>query len=115
MIVRLLSISLLLLAWVGLATGADALTRTFVDDAGRTVEIPETIGSVMAAGPPAAVLLYALAPERMVGRVSAPGEVITAASLRALYGVGVAVAYLDQAGRSVCTPLLDNQRKGERP
>ncbi len=71
---RLLWIWLFLLAAVGLATGAHAQTRTFVDDAGRTVEVPETIDHVMAAGPPAAVLLYALAPERMVGWVSSPNE-----------------------------------------
>lgn len=51
-----------------------AQTRTFTDDAGRTIEIPERIERVMAAGPPAAVLLYALAPDRMVGWVTEPSE-----------------------------------------
>ncbi len=47
-------------------------TRTFVDSAGRQVEIPETVSRVLAAGPPASVLLYTLAPEKMVGWISAP-------------------------------------------
>lgn len=67
-------IFLLLLAWFGLAPSAHAETRLFVDDAGRSVEIPVRIDTVMAAGPPAAVLLYALAPEKMAGWVAAPSE-----------------------------------------
>lgn len=35
-----------------------------------------------------------------------PAEVLTSETLQALYGVGVAVAYLEQAGRHVCTPTL---------
>lgn len=49
-----------------------AAARPFVDAAGRTVEIPDRVARVLAAGPPAAILLYALAPEKMVGWVSAP-------------------------------------------
>lgn len=70
----LLWIWLLLLASVGFAANAYAQTRVFVDDAGRRVEIPIRIDRVMAAGSPAAVLLYAIAPEKMVGWVTAPGE-----------------------------------------
>ncbi len=44
---------------------ADACTIT--DSAGRTVEIPDTVGRVYAAGPPASILLYVLAPERLTG------------------------------------------------
>ena len=54
------------LVWLSTAS---AQTRTFVDDAGRTVDVPERIERVMAAGPPASVLLYALAPDRMAGWV----------------------------------------------
>ncbi|MGO4338675.1 iron ABC transporter substrate-binding protein [Labrys sp. KB_33_2] len=49
-----------------------AQTRTFVDAAGRSVELPVAIHRAMAAGPPASVLLYAIAPEKMVGWVRAP-------------------------------------------
>ena len=42
------------------------------DAAGRVVTISRTIGKVFAAGPPASVLVYALAPEKMVGWVRAP-------------------------------------------
>lgn len=38
--------------------------------------------------------------------IGRPEDVLTPQSLQALYGVGVAVAYLEQAGRHVCTPTL---------
>jgi iron complex transport system substrate-binding protein len=41
--------------------------RTIVDSAGRKVDVPDTIERVFAAGPPASILLYILAPERMTG------------------------------------------------
>ncbi len=41
--------------------------RTVVDSAGRKVEIPDRIERVFAAGPPASILLYMLAPEKMTG------------------------------------------------
>ncbi|MFZ1105833.1 MAG: iron ABC transporter substrate-binding protein [Hyphomicrobiaceae bacterium] len=44
-----------------------ANARTVVDSAGRKVAIPDTIGKVFAAGPPASILLYMLAPEKMTG------------------------------------------------
>ncbi|WP_375465849.1 ABC transporter substrate-binding protein [uncultured Methylobacterium sp.] len=49
-----------------------AAARPFVDAAGRTVEVPDRVARVIAAGPPAAVLLYTLAPDRMAGWVRAP-------------------------------------------
>lgn len=63
---RVVSLVLLL----GLAQGAAA--RPFTDAAGRTIELPDRIERVLPAGPPAAVLLYTLAPDRMVGWISAP-------------------------------------------
>jgi iron complex transport system substrate-binding protein len=50
--------------------------RTVTDSAGRRVEIPDRISRVLAAGPPASILLYTLAPERMVGwpRTPTPAE-----------------------------------------
>ena len=47
---------------------ADTSLKTwFTDSAGRRVEVPAEISRVLAAGPPAAVLLYSLAPDRLVG------------------------------------------------
>lgn len=48
-----------------LASAAHA--RTVTDSAGRTVSVPDRIGKVFAAGPPASILLYMLAPEKMTG------------------------------------------------
>jgi iron complex transport system substrate-binding protein len=47
------------------AAFADGIEVT--DSAGRHVTIPATIQRVMPAGPPAALLLYALAPEKLIG------------------------------------------------
>jgi iron complex transport system substrate-binding protein len=55
----------LLLAW--LAQPAEAQGRTITDSAGRTVEIPDTVERVYAAGPPASILLYVLAPDKLTG------------------------------------------------
>jgi iron complex transport system substrate-binding protein len=49
-----------------LAQGAGA-ERMVTDSAGRQVAVPDRIERVFAAGPPAAVLLYVLAPDRMIG------------------------------------------------
>jgi iron complex transport system substrate-binding protein len=49
-----------------LVTGA-AEARTVTDSAGRKVELPDKIERVFAAGPPASILLYMLAPEKMTG------------------------------------------------
>ncbi|WP_026597292.1 iron ABC transporter substrate-binding protein [Methylobacterium sp. 77] len=59
------------LAGLALATGA-ATARPFVDAAGRTVQVPDRATRILAAGPPASVLLYTLAPEAMIGWVRAP-------------------------------------------
>jgi len=47
-------------------------TRTVTDSAGRRVDIPARISRVLAAGPPASILLYTLAPQTMIGWVRAP-------------------------------------------
>ncbi|MCB1519920.1 MAG: iron ABC transporter substrate-binding protein [Hyphomicrobiaceae bacterium] len=49
-----------------------AYARTVTDSAGRTIEIPDTVERVFAAGPPASILLYMLAPEKMTGWPNAP-------------------------------------------
>lgn len=72
-----MAISKLLLALLmvsGLAV-ASAEARTITDAAGRKVEIPDRIEKVLAAGPPASVLVYVLAPEKLAGWVREPGEV----------------------------------------
>ena len=58
---------------VGLLAAAPAAAeRTITDSAGRQVAVPDRIERVFAAGPPASVLLYVLAPERMIGWPRAP-------------------------------------------
>src|SRR5262245_692171 len=46
---------------------APVRARTITDSAGRKVEVPNRIEKVFAAGPPASILLYMLAPEKMTG------------------------------------------------
>ncbi|MGO4834295.1 iron ABC transporter substrate-binding protein, partial [Rhizobiaceae sp. 2RAB30] len=70
---RILAVlSPLLVVLLSLADLSAAEPRIFTDAAGRRVELPETIGKVMAAGPPASVLLYVLAPDKMAGWVREP-------------------------------------------
>jgi iron complex transport system substrate-binding protein len=49
-----------------------ASARMITDSAGRNVEVPDSIGKVFAAGPPASILLYMLAPEKMTGWPNPP-------------------------------------------
>lgn len=58
---------------LGLASGT-AEARTITDAAGRTVEVPDTITRVLAAGPPASVLTYVLAPDKLAGWVREPTD-----------------------------------------
>ncbi|WP_306030637.1 iron ABC transporter substrate-binding protein [Stappia sp. MMSF_3263] len=44
-----------------------AQARTIVDSAGRSVEVPDTVTRVFAAGPPASILVYALKPDALLG------------------------------------------------
>ena len=61
------------MALMGLVLTVEAgAARPFVDAAGRKVEVPERARRILAAGPPASVLLYTLAPETMIGWVRAP-------------------------------------------
>jgi len=61
-----------LLAAPFLARPARAQAR-FTDDAGRSVVLPGRPQRIFAAGPPAAILLFALAPEKLAGWSSAIG------------------------------------------
>jgi iron complex transport system substrate-binding protein len=47
-----------------------AMAGTVVDATGRNVEVAERIGRILPAGPPAATLLAALAPDLMLGWTS---------------------------------------------
>lgn len=67
MIARILLVLLLL-------APLPAAAKEFVDSAGRKVEIPDKPKRVFPAGPPAAVALYAVAPDLMAGWVRAPSE-----------------------------------------
>ena len=58
-----------LLASIATAPAGWAQTRTIVDSVGRRAAVPERLTRVMAAAPPASVLLYVLAPEAMIGWV----------------------------------------------
>ena len=61
-----------LLALVLVLAPVAAHARTVVDSAGRKVEVPDRIEKVFAAGPPASILIYMLAPERMTGWPNPP-------------------------------------------
>jgi iron complex transport system substrate-binding protein len=62
----------LLLALLMVVLAAPALARTVTDSAGRKVDVPDRIERVFAAGPPASILLYMLAPEKMTGWPNPP-------------------------------------------
>src|ERR1700730_3637653 len=56
-----------LLTFLLVLFASTAQARTIADSAGRKVEVPDRIERVFAAGPPASILLYMLAPEKMTG------------------------------------------------
>ncbi len=65
--------------WLGLlstdgAVAADsrAGARVFIDSAERRIDVPAKIERVFAAGPPASIMLYTLAPEKLLGWNRAP-------------------------------------------
>ncbi len=60
----------LMLALLVAATPGEA--RTVTDSAGRKIDVPDRIERVFAAGPPASILLYILAPDRMTGLPNPP-------------------------------------------
>lgn len=68
--------AVVLLALAGAMLAApDVQARTVTDSAGRRVEVPETISRVFAAGPPAGVFLYVVAPDKMIGWGRAPRDI----------------------------------------
>lgn len=61
---KCLLVTLLVLLW---SLSLPAAARSFVDAGGRVVELPDRIDRVYPAGPPAAVMIYVLAPEKLLG------------------------------------------------
>ncbi len=59
-----------------LLTPRAASADSIIDDAGRNVPVPATVTRVFPAGPPAAILLYTLAPDTLIGwpRANRPEE-----------------------------------------
>jgi iron complex transport system substrate-binding protein len=51
---------------------APSFARPFTDAGGRIVEIPDHVTRVLTAGPPASVLVYVLAPDKLTGWVREP-------------------------------------------
>ena len=90
----------LVLAAAGLGAGAGAAARSLTDSAGRRVEIPDSVRHVFPAGPPAAVMLYMLAPDRLLGWTRAPGRAARA-FLPPRYGALPAVGRLTGRGKTV--------------
>lgn len=71
-LVALVFCAAFLTGYQGLDAQAQSVPRNVTDSAGRPVELPQKITRVLAAGPPASVLLYTLAPEKMIGWVRTP-------------------------------------------
>jgi hypothetical protein len=59
-----------------LVAPADARAASITDSAGRTVPVPTSVGRVFPAGPPAAITLYTIAPDLLLGwpRANRPEE-----------------------------------------
>ena len=66
---RIAAATALALLWLVAPAAAE---RPVIDSAGRSVAVPERVARVFAAGPPASVLVYALAPEKLAGWSRAP-------------------------------------------
>jgi iron complex transport system substrate-binding protein len=69
---RLSIVFVLLLAMA--FTSHHAAARSITDAAGRIVEIPDRVQHILPAGPPAALILYTLAPDKMLGWAHKPGD-----------------------------------------
>jgi iron complex transport system substrate-binding protein len=69
---RFARLLLALLAAVAVVVPHGLAARQIVDSAGRKVDVPDQIGRVMAAGPPASTLMTILAPDKLIGWNRAP-------------------------------------------
>jgi len=64
-----------LLATSALVRPASAAPRTFTDSAGRSIVVGvDRPMRILAAGPPASILIYVMAPDAMIGWVPPPGD-----------------------------------------
>lgn len=64
---RLTAVLLVLMLWVNILPAGAAQTREITDMAGRTVNVPQRIDSVFSVNPVAAIYLYTVAPEKLLG------------------------------------------------
>lgn len=55
-----------------------AQAKPFTDSGGRRIELPDKVSRVFPAGPPASLVLYTVAPEKMLGWTRAPSPVARA-------------------------------------
>lgn len=70
MLVRTLMLAAMLVTLISTSVQA----RSFTDAAGRVIDIPDTITTVLTAGPPAETLIVTLAPDMLAGWVRQPSE-----------------------------------------
>lgn len=92
-------------ALAALLLAVPAGARSLTDATGRTVEIPDTVARVLPAGQPAAILVYVLAPEKMLAwprKPAGPGAAFLTPAARALPEVGPLVL----RGGEVNEPML---------
>ncbi|MBB1092645.1 iron ABC transporter substrate-binding protein [Rhodopseudomonas palustris] len=75
------------LSALSLGAASHSEARSIVDSAGRRVEVPDTITRVFASGPPAGVLLYVVAPDKMIGWGRAPRDIDKPFLLPAAHGL----------------------------
>jgi len=59
------------LAWLVPGAVGGQARGGFVDSAGRRVELPERVERIYAAGPPASILVFAIAPDKLIGWTTA--------------------------------------------
>jgi iron complex transport system substrate-binding protein len=90
---RALALAAAIVAWILAASSAQAARamRVVTDMAGRKVQVPVNIERVFSTSPPAQVLLYAIAPEKMIGwnmRLSDEARSYVAPSTQALPVLG---------------------------
>jgi iron complex transport system substrate-binding protein len=84
--------------------------RKVVDSAGRRIEIPQRISRILAAGPPASILLYTLAPEKMIGWVRTPSPAEKAFLAESVRGCLSAAAW-----RGAAAPRTSRLCSGSNP
>ena len=59
------------LTWLVPGAARGQARRSFVDSAGRRIELPERVERIYAAGPPASILVFAIAPDKLIGWTTA--------------------------------------------